>query len=105
MSDEARVTGLCPTVDGYVLAERDGDEATCLICGEAVEPVHPETSGGNNTNGLEGDGTNRNPAIQPERDDVERRRPYAVYGNGAAEQAIDAITEERILRPVSYTHL
>ncbi|GAB3678982.1 hypothetical protein [Halopiger thermotolerans] len=98
MRDDGHVTGLCPTVNGYVLAARDGDdEPTCLICGEAVEPVFPGANGGNNTNGLEGDETNRKPAIQPEHD-AELRKPYAVYGNGAVEQAIDSITDERILR-------
>ncbi|AFO58449.1 hypothetical protein NJ7G_3230 [Natrinema sp. J7-2] len=46
MCNEAYTTGLCPTVDSYVLAICEDDGATCTVCGSEVEPVSRRLRGG-----------------------------------------------------------
>ncbi|ELZ05367.1 hypothetical protein C482_02416 [Natrialba chahannaoensis JCM 10990] len=45
----AYTTGLCPTVDSYVLAVRRTGSAWCTVCGTEVEPFSREINGGNKT--------------------------------------------------------
>ncbi|SDQ62387.1 hypothetical protein [Natronobacterium texcoconense] len=77
--DDTHVTGLCPTVESYVLAERDGDEATCLICGEPLEHVvYPEDNGTGTLEVYETIGR--------------------LDGDDRLEHLVDNVTDERILR-------